>query len=100
MTDSAPTLTIEEITKELHDRAATDTDCRKILWLWAKTLDEKSSLLSERDRLSEALKKITRVSQFDHAKNNTIISSEEYEGAWLDCIEIAEEALTPKGKKA
>lgn len=41
----------------------------------------------------EALKKISKVTQFDHPQSQ-IISSEEYEGAWLDCLDIAQQALS------
>lgn len=53
---------------------------------------------SERYRV--ALERIKKVSQFDHPKSQ-IIGSEEYEGAWLDCVEIANTALseTPAEEK-
>jgi hypothetical protein len=46
-------------------------------------------------RIEAALKRITAVTQFDHPTSQ-IIGSEEYEGAWLDCVEIAKEALDGK----
>jgi hypothetical protein len=49
------------------------------------------------ERYKVALEKIKSVTQFDHPTSQ-IISSEEYEGAWLDCIDIAEEALEAEGK--
>ena len=58
------------------------------------------SLKSEIDRLREqnrklreALRKISDVSLFDHPKSQ-IIGSEEYEGVWLDCVDIANGALS------
>jgi hypothetical protein len=40
----------------------------------------------------EALEKISKVSQFDQP-GGPIVMSEHYEGAWLDCLEIAKAAL-------
>lgn len=40
----------------------------------------------------EALEKITQVSQFGR-DGGPIVSSEHYEACWLDCDEIAKEAL-------
>jgi hypothetical protein len=42
--------------------------------------------------LLEALEKITQVSQFGR-DGGPIVMSEHYEAAWLDCSEIAEQAL-------
>jgi len=53
---------------------------------------ELDSLRAENEKLKLALNKICSVTQFDHPISQ-IIGSEEYEGAWLDCVEIAKEAL-------
>jgi hypothetical protein len=50
------------------------------------------TLRAENEKLKLALNKICSVTQFDHPTSQ-IIGSEEYECAWLDCVEIAKEAL-------
>lgn len=47
---------------------------------------------SKAEKMAEALRKIPQVSQFGR-ENGPLVSSEHYEAAWLDCVEIAKEAL-------
>lgn len=59
---------------------------------WERVNEELHSEREWSEALVKALEQIRKVSQFDHAKSQ-IIGSEEYEGAWLDCVEIAREVL-------
>jgi len=51
-----------------------------------------SALTRQLDKQGEALKKISQVHAWNHATSK-IVDSEAYEGAWLECVEIAKEAL-------
>lgn len=69
-----------------------DKDIGLDKWNSAYCWKELDSFRAENEKLKLALNKICSVTQFDHPTSQ-IIGSEEYEGAWLDCVEIAKEAL-------
>lgn len=61
-------------------------------------LESRLSQQEERiEVLQKALRKITTVSQFGR-DGGPIVTSEHYEGAWLDCVDIAVKALAKYGQ--
>lgn len=76
---------LEEENERLHIEASKG-------WYTPTKERELQFLKAQNQKMKEALEKISNVTQFDHPQNQ-IIGSEEYEGAWLDCLGIAKEAL-------
>lgn len=57
--------------------------------------EELKAAQEEARALRDALIKILKVSQFGRP-GSIIVESKDYEAAWLDCIDIAREALAPR----
>lgn len=83
---------IKELEARLEEvmRPPTDDEIRNLLFQNSH-YKELQSLLT---RYKGALERITEVSQFGR-DGGPVVQSEHYEGAWLDCVEIAKDALSP-----
>jgi hypothetical protein len=60
--------------------------------------DLRSPLEAKLEIAREALRNVTQVSQFNRP-GGVIVQSEHYEAAWLDCVDIAKDALSRMERK-
>lgn len=85
----------DKVIQEAHKLESKLSEREKEVATLQERLEQYQSIAANNVRLREALEKILKVSQFGR-DGGPIVTSEHYEGAWLDCVDIAEEALNDR----